>query len=615
MKSENTSKHVVIVGGGFAGIACARELAKHSNVRITLLDKNNYHQFQPLLYQVATAQLAPSDVSYALRKIFSGAKNVDVKLTEVAAIDPTAKTVTTAAGEVYRGDYLVLAVGAQANFFNTPGADRHTVPMYCLEDALRLRFRILQVFEDADRDPKLLDEGALNFVIVGAGATGVETAGALAELIRDTMTHEYKDLDVSAARIYLVEHGHTVLAPFSDKAHSYAEKVLQDIGVQLRLGTGVKEVASGHVLLTDGSTIKTRVVVWAGGLMAAPLAGKTGLPQGHGGRINVQPDLTVTGFPGIYALGDLANTPDAAGKALPQLGSVAQQAGEWAAQNIVADIAGKPRTAFVYHDKGIMAMITRTAAVAEMGENRHELHGMLAATAWRGVHVSLMSGIRNKVEAFVKWTWAHFSQDRGPQALYQAGAGRINWEDDMPDVEAVASQIRSTDLPMILASGGPVSGSGQVTHSALDLPESLARQYDVIIIGTGAGGGTLVRHLAASGKRILLLERGDFLPREKENWNAAAVFVKNRYVSPDTWYDADGRAFQPGVHYFVGGATKMYGAALFRLRKEDFKEVRHHDGMSPAWPISYEDLEPYYTQAEKLYFVHGLRGPHRAARQ
>jgi NADH:ubiquinone reductase (H+-translocating) len=430
MNLENKSNHVVIVGGGFAGVACGRELAQHSGVKVTLLDKHNYHQFQPLLYQVATSQLAASDVAYSLRKIFRHSTNVDVKLAEVVSADPTAKTVITVTGEIYKGDYLVLAAGSNVNYFKTPGAEQHAFPMYSLEDALRLRSRILQVFEDADRDPKLLDEGALNFVIVGGGATGVETAGALAEMFQGTMTSEYPDLAVKAARIYLVDHGKTVLTPFSDKAHDYAEKVLQQAGVHLVLRTGVKEVAPGHVLLSDGNIIKTRVVIWAGGLEAAPLAGSLEMPAGRGGRIDVQPDLTVEGYPGVYVLGDFANTPDPEGGALPQLGSVAQQAGQWAAMNILADIAGKPRAAFNYRDKGIMAMITRKAAVVEIGEKRHELHGMLAAAAWRGVHVSLLSGFRNKVEAFVHWTWAHFSDDRGPQLLDQRDIPRIHWEDD-----------------------------------------------------------------------------------------------------------------------------------------------------------------------------------------
>ncbi len=430
MHTESTQKHVVIVGGGFAGIGCAQELARNPDVRITLIDKNNYHQFLPLLYQVATAQLAPGDIARSLRKIMHKASNVDIKLGEVASVDAATRAVTTRMGEVYRGDYLVVAAGSKANFFNTPGADQHAFPLYSLEDAERLRSRIIQGFEEADRDAKHIDAGALNFIIVGAGPTGVETAGALAEMIQGTMAAEYQDLAVRVAKIYLVDHGHTVLAPFSDKAHDYAENVLRQAGVELRLKTGVREVASGHVVFSDGTIIKTRTVVWAGGLMAAPLAGKSGLPQGRGGRIDVQADLTVTGFPNIYALGDIANIPDGGGGTLPQLGSVAQQAGHWAAKNILADIAGQPRSTFHYHDKGIMAMITRNAAIVEMGEKRLELHGWVAAAAWRGVHVSLLSGIRNKLDAFVKWTWAHFSKDRGPQVLDRTDLPRIDWDDD-----------------------------------------------------------------------------------------------------------------------------------------------------------------------------------------
>jgi NADH dehydrogenase, FAD-containing subunit len=276
------------------------------------------------LYQVATSQLAPGDVAYSLRKVFYKSTNVDVKLAEVAAVDPTAKTASTTTGEVYRGDYLVLAVGSQANFFKTPGADRHAFPMYSLDDAVRLRSRILQVFEDACRDPKLLDEGALNFVIVGAGATGVETAGALAELIQGTMAAEYPDLAVSQCPDSSRRSRTYGACPLLRQGTRLCGEGVTGAGVQLRLKTGVKEVGPGHVLLSDDTTIKTRVVVWAGGLMAAPLAGSTGLPQGHGGRIDVQPDLTVTGSRRLR-LGDIANTPDSAGGTLPQLGSVASR--------------------------------------------------------------------------------------------------------------------------------------------------------------------------------------------------------------------------------------------------------------------------------------------------
>jgi NADH dehydrogenase len=430
MHNEDTDKHVVIVGGGFAGLGCARALAGRRGVRVTLLDKNNYHQFQPLLYQVATSQLAPADVAYSLRKVFRRAENVDVKLVEAVSIDPAARTVATKTGEVYQGDYLVLAAGSQPNFFKTPGAQEHAFPLYSLDDAERLRSRILQVFEDADRDKSLLDQGALNFVIVGAGPTGVETAGALADMIRVTMPAEYKDLATDAARIHLIDLAPRVLGAFSEMAQVYAAEVLQALGVELHLGIAVKEIGAGHVLLSDGTTIRTRVVVWAGGLKAASLAGAAGLPQGHGGRIDVQPDLTVAGFPGVYALGDLANTRDPSGGFFSQLGSVALQAGQWTAGNILADMTGDPHTPFQYHDKGIMAMISPNAAVVEIGERRHELHGTVAVAAWLGVHAYLMCGIRTRIEAFIEWTWTYFTRVHGRQVLDRTDAARIKWDED-----------------------------------------------------------------------------------------------------------------------------------------------------------------------------------------
>jgi NADH dehydrogenase len=244
------------------------------------------------------------------------------------------------------------------------------------------------------------------------------------------MAAEYKDLATDTARIHLIDHAPRVLGAFSDRAQDYAAKVLQDLGVHLHLGTSVKEIGAGHVLLSDGTSIRTRVAVWAGGLKAASLAAAAGLPQGHGGRIDVQPDLSVAGFPGVYVLGDLANTPDAVGSFYPQLGSVALQAGQWTAGNILADMAGEPHTPFQYHDKGIMAMISRHAAVVELGEKRHELHGPVAVAAWLGVHCYLMTGIRTRIEAFIGWTWTHFSRSRGPQVLDRSDACRIDWQED-----------------------------------------------------------------------------------------------------------------------------------------------------------------------------------------
>jgi NADH dehydrogenase len=423
-------RHVVIVGAGFAGLGCARELVKHSDdVRVTLIDRHGYHEFLPLLYQVATYQLSPADVAMDLRQLFRRESTISVELGEVASADPITKTVTLENGETASGDFLVLAAGSRANFFDTPGAE-HVFPLYSLEDAVRLRSRILEVFADADRDPTRIDEGALNFVIVGAGATGTEVAGALAEMIRRVLPSRFHDLALEKARVIVVDLGDAVLGPFSPKAHDYASKVLRRDGVEIRLGTSVKEIHSGHVVLSDGDTILTHCVIWGGGIKAASLAERAGLKQGRGGRIDVRADLTVADHPGVYVVGDIANIPDQNGNAYPQLGSVALQAGAWAAKNILAEIDGDERTSFGYHDKGIMAMIGRNAAVAEMGEHRHELHGAVAFAAWLGVHAWLMSGVRQRVDAFVSWAWDYFGRSREPEELDSSDDARIDWGDD-----------------------------------------------------------------------------------------------------------------------------------------------------------------------------------------
>ncbi len=418
----------MIVGGGFAGVACAKRLAD-ADVRVTIIDRHNYNQFQPLLYQVATAQVSTDGVARPLREIFRKSPTVDVKLAEVTAVDPETRTVTCVDGTTFRGDHLVLATGSRPNFFHTPGAEAHTFPLYALGDALRLRSRLMKVFEDADRNPELIDRGALNFVIVGGGATGVETAGALADLVNDVMPDRFEDLALSAARVHLVDPGPAVLGPFSDKAREYATKVLTDKGVQLDLGLSVTEIAPDRVTLSNGEEILTRTVVWAGGLQASALAEHAELPQGHGGRFDVEPDLSVKGYAGVYALGDAANTPGPDGEPFPQLGSVAMQAGRWAAGNILADIDGTPRSAFRYRDKGIMAMVGRNAAIAEVGPRRRELEGSLAFASWLGVHAMLLSGFRERVSALRAWAWDYFTKNRAASIIDRPDAARIDWDD------------------------------------------------------------------------------------------------------------------------------------------------------------------------------------------
>jgi NADH:ubiquinone reductase (H+-translocating) len=423
-------KHVVIVGGGFAGMSCARKLVDHQDVRVTLIDKNNYSEFKPLLYQVATSALATEDIATTFRQFFKGKRNLDIKMAEAIAIDPHTRTVQTKEGESYQGDILVLAAGSVVNFFNTANAVQYTFPLYTLPDAEKLRSRIIAVFEDADRNPNLIDQGALNFVIVGAGATGTEVAGALADMFKQALPDEFLDLAVKKATIYLVDGGHAVLGAFSEESQRYAANILQKRGVQLVLGRLVKEVAPDHVILSDGSRILTRTIIWAGGLKAASLAQQCGLPTGHGGRIDVQPDLTVAGFSSIYALGDFANIKGPDGKFFPQLASVAQQCGYWTAKNILAEIEGKAREPFQYNDKGIMAMIGRNAAIAEIGEKRRQFQGIPAFFTWLLVHAVFLPSMRQRMISLFSWSWNYFGKTNALQVLDNADAANIKWNDN-----------------------------------------------------------------------------------------------------------------------------------------------------------------------------------------
>jgi NADH dehydrogenase len=435
-------KHVVIVGGGFAGVNCAKKLAEHPEVRITLIDKHNHQQFQPLLYQVAAGFLAPSNVAYSLRNMLVRHPNIEIQLDEIVSADLNNRSVTSAHGKTYHGDFLVLAAGSQANFFGTPGADKYSYPLYSLHDAELLRSRILAVLEAANRDQSLIAKGALNFVLVGAGPTGTEMAGALGDMVHRALREEYPSLPLGEAGIYVVDMGHCVLGAFSTKAQAYAAKMLEDRGVKIHLHTAVKEVAEGHVVLGDGTTILTHTVVWAGGLRASDFSANMGVRQGHGGRLDVAPDLSVPGLAGVYALGDFANITGQNGEHLPQLASVAEQSGKWCAKNILADIEEKARKPFDYLDKGIMAMVGRGSAVAEIGAHRYELEGPMAFMAWLGVHVALLSTMRAKIEAVVEWMWDYFSDVRGDQVLDRFSQEDITWnaDDDPPKAQTEATK-------------------------------------------------------------------------------------------------------------------------------------------------------------------------------
>lgn len=419
-------KRILIVGGGFAGLSCAHTLINDKDIHVTLIDKNNYHKFTPLLYQVATSALSVGEAATSFRHYFSGRSNIDIKMAHVSFVDPTEQAVTTEEGLTYRGDILVLAAGSVVNFFDAIGAQQYSFPLYTLNDAERLRSRIIAAFEAADRNPALIDQGVLNFVIVGAGPTGVEICGALSDMLNVALPNEFSDLAVKKACVYLVDSSHVVLKSFTKASQEYTAKILQQRGIKLTLGLHVKEVASDHILLSNGETIISKTVIWAGGLQAAPLASHCELLQGDGSRIGVLSDLTVEGFPNVYAIGDFANITGIDGMPLPQLAAVAKQSGEWAAKNIAAQLQGNPRMPFRYNDKGMMAMIGRNAAIAEIGKKRRELKGFMAYIAWLGVHAVLLPTLQQKLAAFFQWAWGYFSRSAQLQILDREDAAIIN---------------------------------------------------------------------------------------------------------------------------------------------------------------------------------------------
>jgi NADH:ubiquinone reductase (H+-translocating) len=408
---------VVILGGGFAGLECAIELAAHKDIHVTLLDRNNYQQFQPLLYQVATSILSPSNAAFALRDILRDHPNVDVQMDEAVSIDLTRRSITTASGQTHSGDFLVLATGSRVNFYDTPGAEEHSLPLYTLRDAEALRSTILKALEQADLNPEKQTGGKLNFVVVGGGPTGVELAGTLSDTLQQLLQDEFHHAAQLRPQIHLVERGPAVLAMFSPASQKYAASALEKHGVQLHLGVSVNAVSSDGVSLSDDSQIDARTVVWAAGLKAATATLQPEPQRLPNGRFVVDKDLAVPGFENVYALGDIANALDSGEKPLPQLAAVAKQAGKHCAVNILATLDRKPTTPFVYSDRGIVAMIGRNAAVTELGSEHFELVGTFAFAAWLAIHALLLTVARARMEAIIEWAWQYFTGEHSSQLI------------------------------------------------------------------------------------------------------------------------------------------------------------------------------------------------------
>jgi NADH dehydrogenase len=403
--------HVLVLGGGFAGIGAARALKK-ADVDVTLVDKHDYHTFQPLLYQVATDLLETASCGHPLRDLFHEEPHVAVHEATVTGIDLGRREVQFAEMAPLTYDYLLLGLGARVNFFGVEGADQHAFPMYTLADAVRLKEHVLRKWEAADKDPALVADGAVNVVVVGGGPTGIESAGALAELYRSNFAKDYPGIPQDQARIILVEAGPALMAMFKSDIRSYTKKALEKRGVEVLLGEVVASIEPTRVTLKSGTVIEAHTLIWGAGLQASPLAEPLGLELQHGNRIPVQPDLSIAGHPEAFAVGDIAWITDTkTNDVLPQLGSVALQAGEHAGENIARLVAGKDTEPFVYHDKGTMATIGRGAAVMQTRGGR-TLKGKTAFLAWGAVHLALLSTGEDRAKAVVDWTWAGFTHER-----------------------------------------------------------------------------------------------------------------------------------------------------------------------------------------------------------
>src|SRR5436190_7559931 len=404
---------VIIVGAGFGGLEAAKKLACE-DVSLTVIDRTNYHLFQPLLYQVATAALSPADIAGPVRGILSESKNVEVILAEVQSIDVNAKKVKLSDLEIDY-DYLIIATGARHSYFGHNEWEKLAPGLKSLEDAIELRRRILLAFEYAEKTTdEAARKAAMNFVIIGGGPTGVEMAGAIAEISRYTLAKDFRHIDPSQARVILIEGGPRLLGPYPEDLSESARKQLTELGVQVYTNVRVTNITEEGVQM-DGEFIPCRVKIWAAGNNASFVGKTVSAPVDRVGRVVVNDDLTVPGHPEVQVIGDLANFSHRNGEPLPGISPVAMQQGRHAARNILRMIRGEKPTPFRYFDKGSMATIGRNKAVADL--KFFHLSGFPAWLAWLFVHIIFLVGFRNRLLVLVQWAWAYLSFDKGARLI------------------------------------------------------------------------------------------------------------------------------------------------------------------------------------------------------
>ncbi|MDX1546635.1 MAG: NAD(P)/FAD-dependent oxidoreductase [Rhodothermales bacterium] len=422
---------VVIIGAGFAGLQAARVLGG-ADVDVVVVDRNNYHKFQPLLYQVATAGLEPDEIAHNAREIFRGDENVTFRLGTVQAIDAARRRLTLRSGPPLDYDALIVAAGAVTNTFGVEGVQEHAFPLKNVPDAIDLRNHTLRLFEQAEREPAAAPDGALTFVIVGGGPTGVEMAGALVELF-DVMKKDYRRIDTTGAEVHLIEMQADLLPSYPPPLRRYTRRVLERRGVRVRTETTVARVEAGAVHLEGGEAIPTQTLIWAAGVRGHPVGETLPVEAAQGGRVPVAPDLSVAGHPEIFVVGDLSGAEGADGEPLPQVAQVAIQQGRHAARQILRRQAGQPTEPFRYTDLGQMATIGRHAAVAEF-PGGVTVKGTVAWLLWAFIHIWKLVGFRNRLNVFVNWIYNYFTFDRNARLILEV----------VPIPEALPEEVEET---------------------------------------------------------------------------------------------------------------------------------------------------------------------------
>ncbi len=457
MKTETGWKHVVVVGAGFGGLRVAKGLARQP-VDVTVIDQNNYHTFLPLLYQVATAALEPEQIVYPVRAIVR-APNVHFRLARAEGVDLAAQELLTDGGRVPY-DILVLAAGSTTNFFGQSEIEQRSFGLKDLTEAEGLRNHILTMFERAvaETDPARR-QALLTFVIVGAGPTGVELAGSLVELIHNDLRHDYRSLDFSQVRVILVEAGEHVLAAFAPDLQADTLERLRDKGVDVRIGHSVASAGDGEVRLKDGTVIPAYTLVWAAGVRAVDLAQQLGAPTARGGRVRVTDTLHLENAPNVYVIGDMAYR-EQDGKPLPQVAPVAIQMGDLVAANILRRLRGEAEQPFVYHDKGSLATIGKSAAVAQLG--RWHFTGFFAWLVWLVVHIMQLIGFRNRLMVLINWGWNYILGERGVRLITTADekmqTGTTATHTAGKEGGQQSGQSRAVEREMARAAGDGASG-------------------------------------------------------------------------------------------------------------------------------------------------------------